>query len=121
MTGGLVVVDDAGHFGANMDEQFTAAIDAMADELRPRIRKPVRRLRGKATHVLGRVRASARRSSHDQVVGLRPGRAAAPLGRGMVPSGVVAPWQATPSASRRSAAIHPELTPGPRPTRVWRP
>ena len=35
MTGGLVVVDDAGHFGANMDEQFTAAIDAIADELRP--------------------------------------------------------------------------------------
>jgi len=35
MTGGMVVVDDAGHFGGNMGEQFTAAIDAMADELRP--------------------------------------------------------------------------------------
>ena len=35
MTGGMVVVGDAGHFGGNMDEQFTAAIDAMADELRP--------------------------------------------------------------------------------------
>jgi proline iminopeptidase len=31
----LVVVDDAGHFGGSMGEQFTAAIDAMADELRP--------------------------------------------------------------------------------------
>jgi hypothetical protein len=38
MTGGLVVVDDAGHFGGNMDEQFTAAIDAMADELPPAYR-----------------------------------------------------------------------------------
>ena len=35
MTGGLVVVDDAGHFGGSMGEQFTAAIDAMADALRP--------------------------------------------------------------------------------------
>jgi len=35
MTRGLVVVDDASHFGGNMDEQFTAAIDVMADELRP--------------------------------------------------------------------------------------
>jgi hypothetical protein len=35
MTGGMVVVDDAGHFGGNMGGQFTAAIDAMADELRP--------------------------------------------------------------------------------------
>ena len=35
MTGGLVVIDDAGHFGGNMGEQFTAAIDAMADALRP--------------------------------------------------------------------------------------
>ena len=35
MTGGLVVVDDAGHFGGSMGEQFTAAIDATADELRP--------------------------------------------------------------------------------------
>jgi hypothetical protein len=120
MTGGLVVVDDAGHFGGNMDEQFTAAIDAMADELPPAY-STCPPTTGKATHVLARVRASAHRSSHDQVVGLRPGRAAAPLGRGMVPSGVVAPWQAAPSASMRSAAIHPELTPGPRPTRVWRP
>jgi proline iminopeptidase len=31
----LVVVEDAGHFGGSMGEQFTAAIDAMADELRP--------------------------------------------------------------------------------------
>ena len=31
----LVVVDDAGHFGGSMGGQFTAAIDAMADELRP--------------------------------------------------------------------------------------
>ena len=31
----LVVVDDAGHFGGSMGEQFTAAIDAMADQLRP--------------------------------------------------------------------------------------
>ena len=31
----LVVVDDAGHFGGSMGEQFTAAIDAMADELCP--------------------------------------------------------------------------------------
>ena len=30
----LVVVDDAGHFGGSMGEQFTAAIDAMADDLR---------------------------------------------------------------------------------------
>jgi hypothetical protein len=37
MAGGLVAVDDAGHFGGNMDEQFTAAIDAMADELPPHI------------------------------------------------------------------------------------
>jgi proline iminopeptidase len=29
----LVVVDDAGHFGGSMGEQFTAAIDAMADQL----------------------------------------------------------------------------------------
>jgi len=87
----------------------------------PHKKRPVRRLRGKATHVLARVRASARRPSHDQVVGLRPGRAAALLGRGMVPGGVVAPWQAAPSASMRSAAIHPGLTPGPRPIRVWRP
>ena len=28
----LVVVDDAGHFGGSMGEQFTAAIDAMADD-----------------------------------------------------------------------------------------
>ena len=35
MTGCMVVVDDAGHFGGNTGEQFTAAIDAMADELRP--------------------------------------------------------------------------------------
>jgi proline iminopeptidase len=31
----LVVVDDAGHFGGSMGEQFTAAIDAMADRLSP--------------------------------------------------------------------------------------
>lgn len=31
----LVVIDDAGHFGGSMGEQFTAAIDAMADQLRP--------------------------------------------------------------------------------------
>ena len=31
----LVVIDDAGHFGGSMGEQLTAAIDAMADELRP--------------------------------------------------------------------------------------
>ncbi len=30
----LIVVDDAGHFGGSMGEQFTAAIDAMADYLR---------------------------------------------------------------------------------------
>ena len=30
----LVVIDDAGHFGGSMGEQFTAAIDAMAGELR---------------------------------------------------------------------------------------
>ena len=35
MTGGMVVVDDAGYFGGNMGEQFAAAIDAMADGLRP--------------------------------------------------------------------------------------
>jgi len=35
MTGGMMVVDDAGHFGGNMDEQFTAAINAIVDELRP--------------------------------------------------------------------------------------
>ena len=29
----LVVVDDAGHFGGSMGEQFTTAIDAMADQL----------------------------------------------------------------------------------------
>ncbi|HEV2252457.1 MAG TPA: hypothetical protein VGS06_04620 [Streptosporangiaceae bacterium] len=29
----LVVVDDAGHFGGSMDEQFTAAVDAMAGQL----------------------------------------------------------------------------------------
>jgi len=35
MTGGMVVVvDDAGHFGGSMGEQFTAVIDAMADGLR---------------------------------------------------------------------------------------
>lgn len=33
--GRLVVLDDAGHFGGSMGEQFTAAIDAMADRLRP--------------------------------------------------------------------------------------
>jgi proline iminopeptidase len=31
----LVVVEDAGHFGGSMGEQFTAAMDAMADQLRP--------------------------------------------------------------------------------------
>lgn len=31
----LVVVDDAGHFGGSMGERFTAAIDAMADYVRP--------------------------------------------------------------------------------------
>jgi hypothetical protein len=31
----LVVVDDAGHFGGSMAEQSTAAIDAMADQIRP--------------------------------------------------------------------------------------
>ena len=31
----LLVVDDAGHFGGSMGEQFTAAIDAMADYVRP--------------------------------------------------------------------------------------
>jgi hypothetical protein len=31
----LVVVEDAGHFGGSMGQQFTAAIDAMADQLRP--------------------------------------------------------------------------------------
>ena len=31
----LVVVGDAGHFGGSMGEQFTAAIDAMADQLAP--------------------------------------------------------------------------------------
>ena len=31
----LVVVDDAGHFGGSMGEQFTTAIDAMADQLHP--------------------------------------------------------------------------------------
>ncbi|MDA8295844.1 MAG: prolyl aminopeptidase [Actinomycetota bacterium] len=31
----LIVVDDAGHFGGSMGEQFTAAITAMADALRP--------------------------------------------------------------------------------------
>jgi proline iminopeptidase len=31
----LVVVDDAGHFGGSMGERFTAAIGAMADQLRP--------------------------------------------------------------------------------------
>jgi len=36
----LVVVDDAGHFGGSMGEQFTAAIDAMADQLHPRIEPP---------------------------------------------------------------------------------
>jgi len=76
---------------------------------------------GKAAHVLARVRASAHRSSRDQVVGLRPGRAAALVGRGTVPGGVAAPWQAAPSASMRSAVIHPGLTPGLRPARVWRP
>jgi len=31
----LVVIDDAGHFGGSMGEQFTAAIDTMADQLHP--------------------------------------------------------------------------------------
>jgi proline iminopeptidase len=31
----LVIVEDAGHFGGSMGEQFTAAIDAMADQLHP--------------------------------------------------------------------------------------
>jgi len=31
----LVVIGDAGHFGASMGEQLTAAIDAMAGQLRP--------------------------------------------------------------------------------------
>lgn len=31
----LVVVDDAGHFGGSMGAQFNAAIEAMADRLRP--------------------------------------------------------------------------------------
>ena len=31
----LVIVVDAGHFGGSMGEQFTAAIDAMADQPHP--------------------------------------------------------------------------------------
>ena len=31
----LVVVDEAGHSGGSMGEQFTAAIDAMAEQLDP--------------------------------------------------------------------------------------
>jgi proline iminopeptidase len=31
----LVVIDDAGHFGGSMGERVVAAIDAMADQLRP--------------------------------------------------------------------------------------
>ena len=35
MTGGMVVVDGAGHFGGNMGGQFTAAIGARAQSMEP--------------------------------------------------------------------------------------
>jgi len=41
MTGGMMVVDDAGHFGGNMGEQFTAATRYPAPAWRRAVSRPM--------------------------------------------------------------------------------